>query len=76
MSAEEKQIRSVEVTSELEEEIKKYVRKAKAVTPQSLASKYGIRVSIAKKLLRTFEKEGLVVCVDGYSKLRIYKGAR
>ncbi len=73
MSSEEKQVRSIEVTPELEEEIRKYVKKAKTVTPQSLASKYGIRISVAKKLLRVFEKEGLVVCVDGYSKLRIYR---
>jgi ribosomal protein S25 len=38
--------------------------------------KYNIRVSMARKLLREFEREGLVVYVDGNSRLRIYKGAK
>ncbi|HDM92502.1 MAG TPA: 30S ribosomal protein S25e [Candidatus Korarchaeota archaeon] len=72
----EKKVRAIEVTPEQLEEIRKYVQRAKVVTPQSLALKYDIRVSVARKLLREFQKEGLVVYVDGNSRLRIYKGAK
>jgi len=72
----EKKVRAPDVTPELLEEIKKYVQRAKVVTPQSLAIKYDVRVSVAKRLLRQFERDGLVVYVDGNSKLRIYRGAR
>lgn len=72
----ERKVRAPDVTPELLEEITKYVQRAKVVTPQSLALKYDIRVSVAKRLLRRFEKEGLVVYVNGNSKLRIYRGAK
>lgn len=72
----EKKVRAIEVTPEQLEEIRKYVQRAKVITPQSLALKYDIRVSVARKLLREFQREGLVVYVDGNSRLRIYKGAK
>ncbi|MEM3928949.1 MAG: hypothetical protein QXX48_01530, partial [Candidatus Korarchaeum sp.] len=46
------------------------------ITPQSLAMKYNIRVSIARRLLRDLEREGLVVYVDGNSRIRIYMGTK
>ncbi len=72
----EKKVRAIEVTPEQLEEIRKYVQRAKVITPQSLALKYDIRVSVARKLLREFQREGLVVYIDGNSRLRIYKGAK
>lgn len=72
----EKKVRAIEVTPEQLEEIRKYVQRAKVITPQSLALKYDIRVSVARKLLREFQREGLVAYVDGNSRLRIYKGAK
>ncbi len=78
MSAEkaEKIVRDIEVKPSVLEQIKKEVQRSKVVTPQSLALKYNIRVSVAKRLLRQFEKEGLVIYVDGNSRVRIYRGAR
>ncbi|RDD53642.1 MAG: 30S ribosomal protein S25e [Candidatus Korarchaeota archaeon NZ13-K] len=78
MSAEkaEKVIRDVELKPQLVEQIRKEVVRASYITPQSLAMKYNIRVSVARKLLREFEREGIVVYVDGNSRLRIYMGAR
>lgn len=78
MSAEktEKIVREVEVEPQLLEQIKKDVVRSSYVTPQSLALKYNVRVSVARKLLRDFEKEGLVVYVDGNSRIRIYMGAK
>jgi len=61
---------------ELIEEIEKDASTAPVVTPQSLALKYGIRVSVARRLLRDMERRGLVIYVDGNSRLRIYRGAK
>ncbi len=72
----EKIVRDIEVKPSILEQIKKEVQRSKVVTPQSLALKYNIRVSVAKRLLRQFEREGLVVYVDGNSRIRIYRGAR
>ncbi|MCC6029198.1 MAG: 30S ribosomal protein S25e [Candidatus Korarchaeum sp.] len=78
MSAEktEKIIRDIEVKPQVMEQMRKEVVRSSYITPQSLAMKYNIRVSVARKLLREFEREGLVVYVDGNSRLRIYKGAK
>ncbi len=78
MSAEkaEKIIREIEVKPSILEQIKKDVQRSKVVTPQSLAMKYNIRVSVARKLLRKFEEEGLVTYVDGNSRIRIYRGTK
>jgi small subunit ribosomal protein S25e len=70
----EKIVRSVEVTQEMLNEMKKALKRAKVVTPQSIAESYGIKVSVAKRILRELEKEGVVIYVNGNSKLRIYKG--
>ena len=56
--------------------IEKEVVNSPVITPQSLAIKYGIRVSTAKRLLREYHKKGLVIYVDGNSKLRIYRGVK
>ncbi len=78
MSAEkaEKIIRDVEVKPQVMDQIRKEVVRSSYITPQSLAMKYNIRVSVARKLLREFEREGLVTYVDGNSRIRIYKGAK
>jgi small subunit ribosomal protein S25e len=70
----EKIVRSVEVTQDMLNEMKKALRRAKVATPQSLAESYGIKVSVAKRILRELEREGVVVYVNGNSKLKIYKG--
>jgi small subunit ribosomal protein S25e len=70
----EKIVRSVEVTQEMLNEMKKALKRAKVVTPQSIAESYGIKVSVAKRILRELEKEGVVMYVNGNSKLKIYKG--
>lgn len=78
MSAEkaEKIVRDIELKPQLIDQIKKEVIRSSYVTPQSLAMKYNIRVSVARRLLRDFEREGLVVYVDGNSRIRIYMGAK
>ncbi|MEM0016885.1 MAG: hypothetical protein QXJ48_00610 [Candidatus Korarchaeum sp.] len=78
MSAEkaEKLIRDIELKPQLLDQIRKEVVRSSYITPQSLAMKYNIRVSIARRLLRDLEREGLVVYVDGNSRIRIYMGTK
>ncbi len=45
----------------------------KAITPYSVAQKYNVRQSVAKKLLHALEKDGVISPVSGNSRLRIYK---
>ena len=49
------------------------LRKAKVVTPYSLASKYNLRLSVAKEVLRELEKRGFLELVAASRYTRIYK---
>ncbi len=73
---EEKVTRELIPPPDVEAEMRRYVERARVVTPQSLAIKFGIRVSTARKMLRRYAEEGLVFYVDGNSRLRIYSGAK
>jgi small subunit ribosomal protein S25e len=74
--SEEKAVRILWPSESLLKTIEKEIVSSPVITPQSLAIKYGIRVSTAKKLLRDYHKKGLVVYVNGNSKLRIYRGVK
>lgn len=73
---EEKTVRVLWPSESLLKTIEKEVVNSPVVTPQSLATKYGIRVSTARRLLREYHRRGLVVYVDGNSRLRIYRGVK
>lgn len=47
--------------------------KIKAVTPYGIASRFGLRISIAKDVLEELEKRGVLKFVAGSNRLRIYK---
>jgi len=51
------------------------LRKAKVITPYSLASKYNLRLSVAKQVLRELEKRGFLELVAASRYTRIYKVA-
>lgn len=46
--------------------------KIKAITPYSVASTFDLKVGKAKNLLRSLEEQGLIRCVGGNSRIRIY----
>jgi len=73
---EEKAVRVLWPSESLLKAIEKEIVNIPVITPQSLAIKYGIRVSTAKRLLKEYHKKGLVVYISGNSKLRIYRGAK
>ena len=47
--------------------------KMKVLTPASLASTYGVRVSFAKDFLEELEKRRMVKLVSGCGRIKIYK---
>lgn len=47
--------------------------KMKAITPYMVASKYDVRLSIAKNLLETLEKRGLLQLVAVNSNVKLYR---
>jgi len=51
------------------------LRKMKVVTPYSLASRYNLRLSVAKQMLRELERRGLLELVAASRYTRIYKVA-
>ena len=65
--------RSVMLDADSIEEIEKYFKGSKVITPQDLANKQGIRVSLAKKILRTYEEEGVIELVHSQGANLIYK---
>jgi len=60
------------VDKEVLEKIKKDLEKAKVITPSEIASRHGIKVSLAKIILRLMEQEGKIKLVMGDSKQKIY----
>ena len=54
------------------EKLAEELGKIKAITPYSVASTFDLKVGKAKNLLRTLEEQGLVRCVGGNSRIRIY----
>jgi small subunit ribosomal protein S25e len=47
--------------------------KMKAITPYSVASRYGLRLSVAKDILEDLSRRGVVQYVGGHARLRIYR---
>ena len=68
-------IDDTEIKQEKLKEIEDYCRRTKAITPPSIALKFEIKVSQAKKILRSLEEKGIVRYVIGNSKQKIYTPA-
>jgi len=47
--------------------------KMKAITPYSVASKYNVRLSVAKEMLEALEKRGLIQLVAANTNLKLYR---
>ena len=56
------------------DEVLSFVKSSKYVTPYLLASKFGLKVSVARKILRDLVRKGVIEEVEGTSSLtRIYR---
>ena len=62
----------VELTPQLIERAKKELVREKWLTPYKVATRYGIKVSLAKKLLRELEKEGVIVKFSSNRRSPVY----
>jgi len=68
----EKNIRSIELKPEIEETLRKEVPKMDVITPNQIASKYNIRLSLAKKALKYLSESGLIKPVATSRRIKIY----
>jgi ribosomal protein S25 len=57
----ERIVRDAIIKADTESSIEEYLQKAKSVTSYDLANRFNIRISIARKILREKEAEGVVV---------------
>lgn len=55
-----------------EGDMETYVKSQKYLTPFSLSERYGIRLSIAKNILRRFYGQGVIKRVAGTNRISIY----
>lgn len=51
------------------------LKRMNVLTPYSVASRYGIRISAAKDFLEQLEKQGAIHLVSGSHDIKIYKAA-
>jgi ribosomal protein S25 len=58
--------------SNVEKEIRESILKRKSILATDIASKFDLRVSTVKLLLKQYEEEGLIKVVDPSLKLKIY----
>ncbi len=69
----EKKVLGVGLPSFDDKELLNQLVKMKAITPSTIASTYGVRVSVAKDFLEELEKRGVVSLVEGCKRIKIYK---
>ena len=65
-------VRTSVLTKELADEIEKEIKKANGLTPQSLAQKFCIKVSLAKEILSKMAEKGDIKLVNSNGKNQIY----
>ncbi|MHA2033126.1 MAG: hypothetical protein ACW99Q_27475 [Candidatus Kariarchaeaceae archaeon] len=65
-------VRTSVLTKELADEIGKEIAKANGLTPQSLAQKFRIKVSLAKEILSKMAEKGDIKLVHSNGKNQIY----
>ena len=51
------------------------IKRMNVLTPYSVATRYGIRISAAKDFLEQLEKQGSIHLVSGSHNIKIYKAA-
>ena len=69
----EKKIGGIAMPNIGEKELTSELSKMKAITPYTIATKYNLKISIAKNLLDSLEKIGKIQLVAGRSSIKIYK---
>ncbi len=58
-----------------DEKLERELKKMKVITPYSIASRFDLRLSIARDFLKELEQRGVIKFVSRSQNLRIYKPA-
>jgi len=69
----EKKVLKVGLPAFDDKELLNQLVKMKAITPSTIASTYGVRVSVAKDFLEELRRRGIVSLVTGCKRIKIYK---
>ncbi len=69
----EKKLGGIDLPNVKDKELMAELMKMKAITPYSVATRYNLKIGIAKDLLENLEKGGNIQRVAGNSALRIYR---
>ena len=72
-AAYEKRIPGIVLPDLKSEKIIGEVKKMKVLTPYTIASRFNLRLSVARCMLNELAKRGIIECVSGSKYLRIYK---
>ncbi len=59
-----------------DEKVINEVKKMKVLTPYTIASKFNLRLSVAKDFLEELERRGIIEFVSGSRNIKIYKPIR
>ncbi|MEM1997218.1 MAG: hypothetical protein QW702_04110 [Candidatus Bathyarchaeia archaeon] len=71
----EKKVASVIPPSLKDDKIIKEIQRMKALTPYSVASRFNLRLSVAKDFLEELHRQGVITYVSGGRYIKIYKPA-
>ena len=69
----EKKILDITPPDIKDEKVLNEIKRMKVITPFSIASKYEVRMSIAKQFLETMHRKGIIELVSKNGDLRIYR---
>jgi len=68
----DKIIGAVEIPDASSEEVLQALRKMKAITPNSVATQFNLKVSVAKKMLRDLETAGTLELAASSQNIKVY----
>jgi small subunit ribosomal protein S25e len=68
----DKIIGTVEIPDTSSEEVMQALRKMKAITPNSVATQFNLKVSVAKKMLRNLETAGTLELAASSQNIKVY----
>ncbi len=75
VSGEKKSVLGITSPSMKEDRLKDELKKMKVVTPFSVASRFELRLSVARDWLRELERKGAIQFVSKSRNLKIYKAS-
>ena len=72
-SATEKRVAGIVPPDSRSKEVADQLKKMRVLTPYTVATRFDLRLSVARDLLEELEKQGVVEFVSGSKNLKVYK---